>query len=123
LEVAFELADADKNGTVDCAEFVKLYQLVVNGEVKGLAACNYKQRNAFRKRTKAAVADGKGAHSHSGVGGSGDGGGGGSGDAHGGDDDDNDDTVSQLTDDMDISTMKGGSFDNHEMMQDPDEEW
>eukprot|EP00613_Pedinella_sp_CCMP2098_P046932 CAMPEP_0171830312 /NCGR_PEP_ID=MMETSP0992-20121227/8165_1 /TAXON_ID=483369 /ORGANISM="non described non described, Strain CCMP2098" /LENGTH=642 /DNA_ID=CAMNT_0012445625 /DNA_START=17 /DNA_END=1945 /DNA_ORIENTATION=+ len=95
LDVAFQVADADKNGTVDVNEFVKLYLLVQNGEVKGLAATNYKQREAFRKRANKAESEV----------------------------DEFDDAVSQLTDDQDAATMLGGTLEKHEMMEDLDEDW
>ena len=51
LEVAFELADADRSGLVDEGEFLTLYKLIKKGEVKGLGKKSFfgSRKSSFRK--------------------------------------------------------------------------
>ena len=49
LEVAFELADEDKGGTVDEAEFLHLYEMVKQGHVRGLAGTNLSHTSPRQK--------------------------------------------------------------------------
>ena len=52
LDAAFELADEDKGGTVDEDEFMKLWSLVLHGDVRGLGKSS---RDMLRRKAESAA--------------------------------------------------------------------
>ena len=59
LKGAFAVADADKSGKVDGAEFVRLMQLVRDGEVHGMSSAGFFQKSGREAKFKSDLAAAK----------------------------------------------------------------